>query len=366
MDPVNIVVAGLNTTIRLFEVTYQLKAADEQAADLLSTTQHVSRNIDEARRLRQTKARMLSIGEAKWIDKIIKDTEDALREIAYLIEPARVDQTTAKNISFKHKFLWVFRENPKVQNKHQRLSVCHQSLTAVINCLYGKNLILIRPGTSSVDATQQQSPPPYYPEMATLFEWRKRRKNTHSGSDMRDHPSSNQKQPDDPKIGLVEDPNACNPPRFSLPELERSNLDLSQIWEARSSAEESFHVKDATSDHETPTIHVDREAHDNGGMLSGGFKPSPDPMHGLQDIPLALRTKNLFLADFGSSDSSHALMSFAPTEPIPAEISPPEASTKKPHAPKPNLHQRRGQNWLAYHASREDWQSPQEQKDKDK
>ena len=91
MDPVNAILAGLSTTIRLFEVTYQLKAADEQAADLLSTTQHVNRNINEARRLRRLRANFLSSNEIKWIDTIIKDTDEALHEIAQLIEPARVD-----------------------------------------------------------------------------------------------------------------------------------------------------------------------------------------------------------------------------------------------------------------------------------
>ena len=176
MDPVNVIVAGLNTTIRLFEVSHQLQAVDEQARDLLITTQHIDRNINEARRLSRLKANFLSHHEKTWIDGTVLDTENALREIATLIEPARVDRTTKDSINLRHRLLWVFRESPKVQHKHQKLLVCHQSLMTVIHCLHGKNE---GGGTSRVDIVatmHQQSPPPYHPDMALLFEWRKSRR----------------------------------------------------------------------------------------------------------------------------------------------------------------------------------------------
>ena len=184
MDPLSVISTGINTSIRLFEVTYQLKAVDEQAADLLSTTKHVDRNVNEARRLRRLKAKLLTTGESTWIDGVIEDTDRALRGVAKLVEPARVDQSTKNSINFGHRVMWVFRDNPQVRDKHQRLSMCHQSLTAVISCLYSKDMVILAPAHESKTEQQQQQPPPYNPEMPSLFEWRRERSRNKSSSNL--------------------------------------------------------------------------------------------------------------------------------------------------------------------------------------
>ena len=184
MDPLSFITAGVNTSIRLFEVTYQLKAVDEQAADLLSTTKHVDRNLNEARRLRRLKAKLLTTGESTWMDGIIDDTDRALRGVANLVEPARVDQSTKNSINFGHRVMWVFRDNPQVRDKHQRLSMCHQSLTAVISCLYSKDMVVLAPAPENKTEQPQQQPPPYDPEMPSLFEWRRERSRNRSTSNI--------------------------------------------------------------------------------------------------------------------------------------------------------------------------------------
>ncbi|KAL9633399.1 MAG: hypothetical protein Q9164_004719 [Protoblastenia rupestris] len=178
LDPFTAISSSIATSIKLFEITYQLKAVDEQTRDLLSTTKHVNVNIYEARRLRRLKAASLSNKESNWMDGIISDTEDALRGIAQLIEPARVDMTMKEGMNFSTKFLWVFRDQPRVRDKHQRLNICHDSLTTVISSLYSKDVVVLAP--TSEDKTILQ-PPPYDPEMERLFNWRmerKRRKTT--------------------------------------------------------------------------------------------------------------------------------------------------------------------------------------------
>ena len=185
VDPITIATTGLTTTIRLFEVGYQLKAVGPQTADLLKTVEHINRNIKEARRLREQKAALLSKGESEWMDSVIEDTVEARLAVARLIEPARVDQETKKSISLAHRTLWVLRDNPDVINKHRKLAIHHQSLTAVIGCLYSKDAIVISPvpGTS---VAQNLSPPPYDPEMAELFERRTSRKKRRSMSSLQD------------------------------------------------------------------------------------------------------------------------------------------------------------------------------------
>lgn len=172
-DPLSAVSSSFNATIKILEVTYQLRAVDEQTADLLSTTRHVDFMIQEAHRLRRLKAGLLNTSERTWIDKVISDTEDALRAVARLIDRCRVDKATKNSISFGHRVMWVFRDNPSVRDKHQKLQICHQSLTAIFACLYSKEVVVIAPAP---DEKNEEQPPPYDPQLKELLDWQNRRK----------------------------------------------------------------------------------------------------------------------------------------------------------------------------------------------
>ena len=180
MDPLSGAAAGINSSIRIFEVTYQLKAVDEQTADLLSTTRHVDNNLNEARRLRRLKVTLLDAEERAWIDGVIQDTDKALSAVAQLIEPARVDKNVKEGINFKNRVMWVFRDNPKVRDKHAGLTLCHQSLMTVIACLYSKDSTINEPTDGS---EKGEKPPPYDPQTEDLFNWRnqRRRKKSNMG-----------------------------------------------------------------------------------------------------------------------------------------------------------------------------------------
>ena len=183
MDPLSGAAAGINSSIRIFEVTYQLKAVDEQTADLLSTTRHVDNNLNEARRLRRLKITLLDAGERAWIDGVIQDTDKALCAVAQLIEPARVDKNVKEGINFKNRVMWVFRDNPKVRDKHAGLTLCHQSLMTVIACLYSKDSTVIEPTAGS---EKGEKPPPYDPQTEDLFNWRNQRRRKKSNMDLGD------------------------------------------------------------------------------------------------------------------------------------------------------------------------------------
>ncbi len=185
-DPLAAVSSSINATIKILEVTYQLKAVDEQTADLLSTTRHVDFMVQEAHRLRRLKAGLLNNSERTMIDTVISDTEDALRAVAKLVEPCRVDKNTKHSIKFGHRIMWVFRDNPSVRDKHQKLQVCHQSLTIAFNCLYSKDVVVIAPAP---EGAIEERPPPYDPQLKELLNWQNRRKGRKSIGE-RDGPTS--------------------------------------------------------------------------------------------------------------------------------------------------------------------------------
>lgn len=185
-DPFTAVSSSINATIKILEVTYQLKAVDEQTADLLSTTRHVDFMVQEAHRLRRLKAGLLNASERNMIDTVISHTEDALRAVAKLVEPSRVDKATKRSIGFGHRVMWVFRDNPSVRDKHQKLQICHQSLTIVFTCLYSKDVVVIAPAPEGMGEDQ---PPPYDPQLKELLDWSNRKKRRKSLGE-RDGPAS--------------------------------------------------------------------------------------------------------------------------------------------------------------------------------
>jgi hypothetical protein len=187
MSGLSSIPAGISVVIKIFEFSYALQAANDQIADLLSTTLHVSRNVSEARRLRRLKENLLDVAERAWIDAVIVDNESALREIAILIEPSRVDMTTKKRIDLKHRATWVFRDGPKVRDKHSRLNIAHQTLGTVLAALYNRDSMLLKPST--VHASKDQPPPPY--------EWphRRRLKEIYSLKGSNIHPDEDQPPP---------------------------------------------------------------------------------------------------------------------------------------------------------------------------
>lgn len=120
------------------------------------------------------------------IDRVINDTEDALRAVAKLVEPCRVDKVTKNSIRFGHRVMWVFRDNPSVRDKHQKLQICHQSLTVVFTCLYSKDVIVIAPAP---EGGREEQPPPYDPQLKELLDWQNRRKGR-KGLGERESPTS--------------------------------------------------------------------------------------------------------------------------------------------------------------------------------
>lgn len=163
------IASGVNFSLRILEIAYQLKAVDGQTSDLLRITEHVNRNLSEARRLRRLKMSSISAEDGAWMDQQIKDCEQALQEVQQLIEPARVATATAESINAKIRILWVFRDCPRVASKRDRLSTCHQTLNIIIHMLQTRSFGVIAPPPTG---SYREEPPPDTKDMEMVFNWR--------------------------------------------------------------------------------------------------------------------------------------------------------------------------------------------------
>lgn len=126
------IASAFSATIRIFQVVYQLKAVGEQTRDLLDTTNHITISLRAVRTLRQQKSSHLDANEKRWIDYVVKSTEDTLGNVATLIVPARVEvQTKFGSVSLVNRGMFVLRDSPEVGTNVARLSIANQSLNTV-------------------------------------------------------------------------------------------------------------------------------------------------------------------------------------------------------------------------------------------
>ena len=164
--------SGISATIKICEVVYQIQATDEQTSDILNTSNHVERNLKEAQRLFRIKAAFIDRHDYEWAKSTMQDTRVALQGIAKLIEPARVAKITRKDLGIMTKTYWAFKYNPQARDKQAMLSVCHQTLMAVLTRLHSANL----PTVSEVPGPEGLPPPPPYDQnMEKLWTWRDHR-----------------------------------------------------------------------------------------------------------------------------------------------------------------------------------------------
>ena len=152
---------------RLYEIF------DERVKDIQDIHRHVKTNIKEARRLRLATNELINNEERKWIDGVLADTEEALSSIAQLpmFQSAQPEQSGQADLNISPKAMRIFGSGIKMRDKLARLSACHQSLTAVITCLYQKGSVM----TVSVQLKdKREQPPAYDPQLEQLFNWRSR------------------------------------------------------------------------------------------------------------------------------------------------------------------------------------------------
>jgi hypothetical protein len=158
MEPISAAVTSATVTLRLSQTAYELKAVDQQARELLGTTDHVNTCVKTARELRHQKSAFLSSSLKFWIDGVILETERTVQDVAALIEPARVDmRTNSGRVSLKNRVAFVLRDSPRVETNLHRLSIASGNLNSVMVVL-----------TGNCGVNVNTDPPPAYREIMDL------------------------------------------------------------------------------------------------------------------------------------------------------------------------------------------------------
>lgn len=120
------------------DLSIQKRRPDEQIRGLLKFTHHISSQVQEAKRLRDSKSTQLGEIEHNWINSTIVDADDSARELAALLEPCRLDMAKRKGkgkISSTNRKQWKFQGRGRAEEKQSRLVRYQCRLDRVLNHL---------------------------------------------------------------------------------------------------------------------------------------------------------------------------------------------------------------------------------------
>lgn len=124
---------GTTSWLQLPKKEKNLTSVNEHIEELLKAQNHISTQLNEAQRLRQLKKPVLDPTEMNWIDGTISDIEEAIRDIAILLEPTRVERATKNGkLSLGTQIRWMYRDSQRARDKKDRLLACHSSLMVVL------------------------------------------------------------------------------------------------------------------------------------------------------------------------------------------------------------------------------------------
>jgi hypothetical protein len=106
------------------DLSIQKRRPDEQIRGLLKFTDHVSSQVQKAKRLRDSKSTHLGEIEHNWINSTIVDADDSARELAALLELCRLDMAKRKGkgkISSTNRKQWKFQGRGRAEEKQSHL-----------------------------------------------------------------------------------------------------------------------------------------------------------------------------------------------------------------------------------------------------
>ncbi|OQV03650.1 hypothetical protein CLAIMM_08667 [Cladophialophora immunda] len=159
--------SGLTFVFKICEVTYALRAVDQQTREYLITAQHAWTNIKTCRDLLSHQQDLLPLSERKDYERVMEETKRAAEEVALLLEPARVDLDADCKIHFSTRVMWVLSDNSNVGAALKRLDIVHTTLTQNIATLR----LLRSYGTSGLEPVRSKERPPSY-NTSQLLQWK--------------------------------------------------------------------------------------------------------------------------------------------------------------------------------------------------
>jgi len=136
MDDANAPFSSLPTVFNFidFAVAQEDVSADNKV--FVNLIHRVRHDVNEALRLRALPA-IVDYCEAvpdkeAWIDAVLLDVKGALNDIGLYMENVRISGDSGSASALKRKFQWVLGHHQKLLTREISLSMCHQSLTSVI------------------------------------------------------------------------------------------------------------------------------------------------------------------------------------------------------------------------------------------
>lgn len=126
------------TSSLLVDLSIKRRRPDEQIRGLLKFTDHVSTQVQKAKRLRDAKSMQLGKIEHNWINSTIVDADDSARELADLLELCRSDMAKRKGkgkISSTNRKQWKLQDCGRAEEKQARLVRYHCRLDGVLRHL---------------------------------------------------------------------------------------------------------------------------------------------------------------------------------------------------------------------------------------
>ncbi|OAP60534.1 hypothetical protein AYL99_05536 [Fonsecaea erecta] len=159
--------SGLTFVFKICEVTYALRAVDQQTREYLITAQHAWTNIKTCRELLSHQQDLLPLSERKDYERVMEETKRAAEEVALLLEPARVDLDADCRIHFSTRVMWVLSDNSNVSAALKRLDIVHTTLTQNISTLR----LLRSCGTTVLEPVRTRERPPSY-NTSQLLQWK--------------------------------------------------------------------------------------------------------------------------------------------------------------------------------------------------
>jgi len=162
--------SGVTCVVRICEFAYALNGVDQQTEQYLKVANHAADNIMTAKRLLRERMDLLPAAEKKEYERVIKDTENALKVVQDLLEPARVDKEADHKIKLTTRAMWVLRDNPYIVAALSRLDIVHGTLNTSIVSL---RLVRAREEYAPLSPPIEKGSPPSY-EASELVAWRRK------------------------------------------------------------------------------------------------------------------------------------------------------------------------------------------------
>ena len=146
--------ASLGAATTVTKLATQLSGVRDETGTVVDQIRRINEDIILARHLRYRKKLNLADRDAARIDRIVKDTENAVLKIAQQVERTRVGVAANGTVNLYDRFDWVLRRSAAVTGNQQNLQTCHHSLLGEISYLRQKESIIAPEPLSHL-------PPPY-------------------------------------------------------------------------------------------------------------------------------------------------------------------------------------------------------------